>query len=196
MRRLFCARRTPARRCVQRAAVLVIIAALVSLGLQRVLRNVHVVAGGEVVRAAQLTGGALEATISSFGVRSALNLRGARPGADWYDGELEASAKHGVEHHDFELSAHREVPVAQAAELVALMRRLPKPLLIHCQAGADRSGLASALYRYAVLGHSSSDAASELSVLYGHIPIGGTSAMDRSFAAFVAANPAMPTAER
>jgi protein tyrosine/serine phosphatase len=177
------------RRRALRVGLLVVVAALVCLGVQHSLRNIHVVAQGELLRSAQLSELEFDQTVSRFGVRSVLNLRGARPGSDWFDAEVRASASHGVEHRDFELSAIRDVPVEQAAELVALMRRLPKPLLVHCQAGADRSGLASALYRYAVLGHPSADAAGELSVVYGHVPLLRTSAMDRSFAAFVEANP-------
>ena len=35
-------------------------------------------------------------------------------------------------------------------EILTLLHDAPKPLLIHCKSGADRSGLVSALYRYAV----------------------------------------------
>lgn len=158
-------------------------------GVRVALQNVHVVAQGELIRSAQLSGAPLRDTLARFGVRSVLNLRGPRPGQDWYEEETRTVASQGLVHEDFELSATRELPVARAAELVDVMRRLPKPLLVHCQAGADRSGLASALYRYAVLGQSPADAAGELSLWFGHIPVRETAAMDRSFAAFVQANP-------
>jgi protein tyrosine/serine phosphatase len=156
-----------------------------------VLENVHAVVPGVVYRSAQLDPEDLTALIRRDGIRSILNLRGAEPGASWYDGELAVSERAGVRHVDFELSAVRDVPGPQADRLVALMEELPKPLLIHCQAGADRSGLAAALYRYAVVHDTSSAAASQLSVWYGHVPFlhGGTAAMDQSYWAYVHSHP-------
>jgi protein tyrosine/serine phosphatase len=34
----------------------------------------------------------------------------------------------------------------EAARLVAVLCQAPKPILIHCEGGADRSGLASEIY--------------------------------------------------
>jgi protein tyrosine/serine phosphatase len=72
---------------------------------------------------------------------------------------------------------------AQAAELVQLMRDAPKPVLIHCQGGADRTGLASALYLAAIEKRSESAAKGQMSIIYGHIPLPITHAyaMDRTF---------------
>jgi len=51
------------------------------------------------------------------------------------------------------------------------MRDAPKPLLIHCKAGADRTGLASALYLGALEHQTRETAGWQLSILYGHIAI-------------------------
>jgi len=66
-------------------------------------------------------------------------------------------------------------------ELVALMKKAPKPLLVHCKAGADRTSLASALYLYALKHDPDADRA--ISIIYGHFPWLGskTKAMDESF---------------
>jgi len=50
------------------------------------------------------------------------------------------------------------------------MRRAPKPILIHCNGGADRTGLISALYLYDVESKSSKVANRELTAFYGHVP--------------------------
>lgn len=146
---------------------------------------------GELWRSAQLSPGALEALAQRAQLRSVVNLRGARPGALWYEEELEASRRAGLAHFDFELSAEQEVTPAQARALLELMARAPKPLLVHCQGGADRSALASALYRYAVAHEADVLAADELSAWYGHLPwlYPSRLAMDRSFRAFVEGNP-------
>ena len=45
------------------------------------------------------------------------------------------------------LSAYRDVSVEQMDEIIKLIEQAPKPILIHCESGADRTGLVSALYR-------------------------------------------------
>jgi protein tyrosine/serine phosphatase len=66
-------------------------------------------------------------------------------------------------------------------KIVQMMKDAPKPLLIHCKAGADRTSLASALYLHAV--KNDKNAEKQISILYGHFPWLGskTGAMDRSF---------------
>lgn len=155
------------------------------------LDNIHVVVPGTVFRSAQLSPQRLDALIATHHLNAVLNLRGPSPGAAWYDDEVATTARLGVRHIDFKLSAVREVPVPVAEQLVHLLEQLPMPLLIHCQAGADRTGLASALYRYAIVGTDADEAADQLSVLYGHVPFfrSGTAAMDRSFWEYVRAHP-------
>jgi protein tyrosine/serine phosphatase len=116
-----------------------------------------------------------------------LNLRGAHLGQHWYDGEIAASRDLGIAHYDYGLSAKRLVTGRQIAELLALVEKAPKPLLVHCQSGADRSGLVAALYEYAIAGESADDADRQLSLAYGHFPYltSRTGAMDKSFWAFV-----------
>jgi len=69
--------------------------------------------------------------------------------------------------------------------LIALLRSAPKPVLIHCKQGSDRTGLASALYLAALAKAGEPVSEEQLSVRYGHIaiPLVGTYEMDRSFEA-------------
>lgn len=151
--------------------------------------NVHEVAGGQVYRSAQLDAADLRALVAGHGIRAVLNLRGANPGQDWYEAELAASRALGVAHYDLGISARHPPTPAQLAEIVELLRSAPKPLLIHCKAGADRSGLAAALYRFAVADEPAAEAAGELSLRYAHFPylFNHTGAMDGAFAAYVQA---------
>ena len=127
------------------AAVLVLALGLYLGGLH-LTGNFHTVIAGELYRSAQLEPDQIEAHHASEGIASILNLRGPGPGQEWYDAEIATSARLGITHADFGMSARRILEPEKVQELIALMKRLPKPLLIHCQAGADRSGLASALY--------------------------------------------------
>ena len=61
-------------------------------------------------------------------------------------------------------------------ELVEFLRDAPKPLLIHCRAGSDRTGLACAIY-VAARGGSYHDAQEQLSLYYGHFPYFGSKSM-------------------
>ena len=151
--------------------------------------NVHALAGGQIYRSAQLDAADLQAVVTAHGIRAVLNLRGANPGQDWYDTEIAATRSLGVLHYDIGISARQVPTAAQLTDIVEIMRTAPKPLLIHCQAGADRSGLAAALYRFAVVQEPAADAAGELSLRYAHFPylFNRTGAMDDAFDAYVLA---------
>jgi protein tyrosine/serine phosphatase len=153
-------------------------------GVVVITGNFHSVEKGRVYRSAQLNREELEKVIAENGIRSILNLRGPNPSSSWYDEELEAANKHNVLHYDFALSSRKRVSPEAMRSLIAWMRAAPKPLLIHCKAGADRTGLVSALYRYAIKGDRAEEAVEELSLRYGHFPFirSATIAMDDSFA--------------
>jgi protein tyrosine phosphatase (PTP) superfamily phosphohydrolase (DUF442 family) len=154
--------------------------------------NVHVVRPGVLYRSAQLSRGELASVSRRYGIKSVLNLRGAHPGDGWYDGEMAAARDLGIAHYDYAISAKRFVTGRQAGQILAIVRRAPKPLLVHCQSGADRSGLVAALYDYAIGGESAAEADRQLSLAYGHFPYltSRSGAMDDSFWAFVRASAA------
>ena len=150
--------------------------------------NVHVIVAGQAYRSAQLAGWQLAGTLEHYRIRTVVNLRGANPGEAWFDRELVVSREHGVGHVDFGLSAGEELSDEQLDALAALLRAVPKPVLIHCAGGADRTGLAAAVYRYAIEHVPSDTAAAELSFRFGHLPwlVARTRAMDRSFDRYMA----------
>lgn len=158
--------------------------------------NIHEVVPKTVYRSAQLSPAKLEKLIDENGIKSVLNLRGAEPGQPWYDGERAMTAKKSVELHDFALASAREVSPEQAQTLIELMEQAPKPMLIHCWAGADRTGLASALYLYAIENESSDKASSALAFKYHHLSFTSAGAMDRSFDKFVESRAAMAQREK
>ena len=149
--------------------------------------NFHAVDAGVLYRSAQLSDSDLQAYARQYGIKSVLNLRGAHPGEGWYDGEIDAVHQLSIAHYDYPLSAKRFVAAREVGELLDIIRQAPKPLLIHCRSGADRSGLLAALYRYAVDGASAQEADGQLSLLYGHFPYltSRSGAMDDSFWAYV-----------
>lgn len=157
------------------------------LGWLQASGNFHAVVPGEFYRSAQVTPEALRAYRTEDGIRSVINLRGADPGAGWYDRETASADALGIAHYDFAMSDRRQLSDADAARLVALMRAAPKPLLIHCRAGADRTGLAAALYLTAIAGVDVERAEGQLSIRYGHVGLPVVSAaypMDESWERF------------
>lgn len=86
-----------------------------------------------------------------------------------------------IQHYDFPLSAIDEITVPRMNEIIRTLREAPKPVLIHCLAGSDRTGLVSALYCLTLKGETPAQADRELSVWYGHISLSKTIAMDHSY---------------
>lgn len=178
------------RRAIQALAVIVVLPT-VSLGgyCGAVIYsgNFHAVTEGVLYRSAQLSKDEFEAAIRQHKIKAILNLRGAHPHEAWWDGEVAAAQDNGVAHYDIPLSSKRFVGDKQVEEILAVLRDAPKPLLIHCKSGADRTGLVSALYRYAIEHAEPAEADKQLSLAYGHFPYltSRTGAMDDSFWAFV-----------
>jgi protein tyrosine/serine phosphatase len=61
------------------------------------------------------------------------------------------------------------------------------PAMLHCKSGADRAGLAAALYRHFHLGEPI-EKLTELSWRYGHFQFGNTGRLDYFFEAYLAAH--------
>lgn len=131
--------------------------------------NFHPVSAGTVYRAAQMDGQKLARWKREYGIASILNLRGRNDGADWYETERAVADRVGIEHIDFRMSDAKELTDEEVQALLAVMRDAPKPMLIHCKAGADRTGIASALYLAGIEGREEHEAESHLSIAYGHV---------------------------
>lgn len=149
--------------------------------------NVHTVERHLLYRSAQLDGDDLESLIRSRGIATVLNLRGAAPGQPWYVEELRATAAAGALHLDLGMSANRRPDERTLERLIEILHSARKPLLVHCNGGADRSGLAAALYELLDANKSPAEAAGQLSFRYGHFPwlTSRTGAMDQTFYAVV-----------
>ncbi|CUX11577.1 Protein tyrosine/serine phosphatase [Agrobacterium genomosp. 13 str. CFBP 6927] len=150
----------------------------------QLLGNFHEVLAGQLYRSNQPSVEELVRYTKENGIRTVINLRGPNESKAWYQDEIRTARELGLNHIDFGMSASRELNMNEVNQLVAIMRDAPKPILIHCKAGADRTGLATALYlsRIALLGEK--EAESQLSIRYGHVGIpylSATYAMDRTW---------------
>jgi len=168
------------------AAFVMVASAAAYLGVQYLTGNVHEVIAGQFYRSGQLSPAKLATVIERYGIKTVLNLRGEsrRP---WYRDEVATSQRLGVRHVDFRMSAATQMSVAEIEELVAVMRDAPKPLLVHCEGGADRTGLAAVIYLQQIAGVQEDVAEYQLSPLFGHIGITNpfaAHAMDESWEKF------------
>jgi len=153
------------------AGCLCIVCLIGTFALYLVLtHNFHVVSPGRIYRSGQVTREMLVKTVQKDGIKSVLNLRGVSSKGNWYEVELQAARELGLNHFDFPLSAGHEVTDEQIDGLLAIIDNAPKPLLIHCKSGSDRTGLASALYLYARENKSPQEASRQLSIRSGHFP--------------------------
>lgn len=143
--------------------------------------NFHAITAGEAYRSAQLDKDQLAYYIKKYRIKSILNLRGKNASKSWYENELNFSAENNVMHYDVALSAYREPGQKDIREIMDIFQHAPRPLLIHCQAGADRSGLVAAMWKVVIDKKPKVEADKQLSILFGHLSIGSASAMDDFF---------------
>lgn len=140
-----------------------------SMGIFSWIDNFHAVEAGRLYRSAQLSPETLQSAIGAFGIRTVVNLRGANATADWYRRERDACETAGVSLVDIRLRAD-ECPTRENLLLLFdTFENSAEPLLIHCAAGADRTGAAAAIWRMCMLGDSATSASDELSFRYGHL---------------------------
>lgn len=151
-------------------------------GYLQLTGNIHEVEPG-VYRSNQLPADTMAALVREKGIRTVLNLRGNGGAEDWYVAESRAVSSAGAGLVDLQMSANNEPDDALIRQLVATLRTVQRPVLIHCHGGADRTGLASALYELLIARKPADEAVGQLSFAYGHFPWLGsdTVAMDRAF---------------
>lgn len=153
--------------------------------------NFHTVTSGLAYRSAQLSAEDLEARIKEHGIKTILNLREYNSTMGWYRQEKAVASMYDVEHHDFVLSEYVELSPQVLDRLSALLEACPKPILIHCAGGADRTALVSALFRYQLERVAAQACEGEFSARYGHVPLlrPRVKAMEDSFWRYVALRP-------
>ena len=134
----------------------------------RLTDNFHVVEWGRAYRSAQLDTETLGLLVDILGINTVVNLRGENESEPWYDNERTLLADRGVEFVDIRMSANELPPRAELLNLYDTFLTAEEPILMHCRAGADRTGAAAAIWRMVVLGDSREDAARELCVCFGH----------------------------
>ena len=107
--------------------------------------NFHSVIPGQVYRSAELTPNELIEKIHANHIKSVINLRGENKSDDWYQSEFQTLQALQIPLYNVRLSSYDLPSQALLLQLIDTIKSAPKPTLIHCASGADRTGLASAI---------------------------------------------------
>ncbi len=155
-------------------------AAVIYASYVAINKNFHPITAGEAYRSAQMNGDELTRCIKSYNIKSIINLNG-KVEQKWHKDETNICAENKVKLYDLSLSSHREPTVEEVQTLIVIYKSAPRPALIHCEFGADRTGLAAAMWKVIVDKEPKDEAGKQLSIIYGHLSVGPASVLDRFF---------------
>jgi protein tyrosine/serine phosphatase len=143
--------------------------------------NFHKVDEG-VYRSAQLTPWRLRKVIKKYRIKTIINLRATDNYL--YKREEEICREMGVEYRVISIASRTLPKYDEVEQLSFLLSTLPRPILIHCKAGADRTGFVAALW-HVLNGRSGKEAVRrELRLRYGYIPLGRVGKIKELFLSF------------
>ncbi len=152
------------------AALALAIALFMSFRLE--IANFGTVEPGRIYRSGQMSSTLLTRTVVQKGIKTVLNLRGANPKDRWYRDEKAASLREGATQIDIHMASNQWLTREQARTLLKVLETCEYPLLIHCQWGAERTGLVSAITELLRPGGSLDSAKRQFSLYYLYVPAG------------------------
>lgn len=118
------------------------------------------------------------ARYKAMGIRTVLSLRGT-PDSAAYRIEKAACEHLGLTFVTTQLHARKPASREALLRLFDLFRSMERPFVMHCKSGADRAGLAAALYLLAFRGATVAEARHQLSFRFLHIRATKTGVLDR-----------------
>jgi protein tyrosine phosphatase (PTP) superfamily phosphohydrolase (DUF442 family) len=177
----------PKRRPSWWARVLLLIAILLAAGwlawtsIDAARTNFHQLVRGRAYRCGQLSPSALRSRLAIHRIRSIVNLRGANPQEPWYQEEQAVADELGVLTYDVALCSESAPTSGELRELVRVLATCPRPLLIHCESGLDRTSIAAAIYLLAEENCTVDRAEQQMGIRYGIPPGRGRTQKHRAF---------------
>jgi hypothetical protein len=115
-----------------------------------VAKKFGVVVPGAVFRSGQISKWMLEPTLEQNAIRAIIDLQSNDPYDEHQQAEIVAARELGIEHFRFPLRGDGTGDIERYAAAVATLIRLERehtPVLVHCAAGAQRTGGVVAFYR-------------------------------------------------
>jgi protein tyrosine/serine phosphatase len=111
-----------------------------------ILYNFHWVVPGEAARAMQAWAGGLRTFLKRRGIRAVINLRGRNDDLSWWKKETAIAKSIGVAHFDAMLDSRKLPTRAMLERLIETFDAAPRPFMLKCSGGQDRTSFAAALY--------------------------------------------------
>lgn len=130
-----------------------------------VRENLDTVIAGELYRSGQPSPRQLAGWVDDLGLRGVLRLKGA---GRTLEPERRVLEERGVELRQLRLSGQRAPTTDELAALLRELESAPRPLLVHCDAGADRTALATSL-ALLLAGADIERASAQFSLRYRHL---------------------------
>ena len=118
-----------------------------------------------------------------MGIKTVLNLRGQTSRSPYLFEEV-ACRELGLKLINHKLSARKLVGKKELLSLLDTFETIEKPFVMHCKSGADRAGLAAALYLLHIEGASIKEAKKQLSFKYIHLSHTQTGILDQILKAY------------
>ena len=137
--------------------------------IRMLLDNFHAVESGKIYRSRQIPASRLARYIQKLHIKSIINLRGKNEHTRWWQQEKMVAEKHGVKLYNIPMTARCLSKRRELVRLLYLYHHAPRPILIHCQSGSDRTGEAAALWKLCQQKKSKREALTHLSIKYGHL---------------------------
>lgn len=112
-----------------------------------------VVEPGKIYRSGQLSAALVRKTLSKHNIKVIVTLTGNTPGDKDKEAEIQAAAELDIEMLRFPLKGNGTGDINNYAQAIAAIvdaRNKAKPVLVHCTAGAQRTGGVVACYRMIV----------------------------------------------
>jgi hypothetical protein len=111
-----------------------------------ILYNFHWVVPDDCARAAQAWAGGVGPFLEGRGIKALINLRGRNDDLSWWKNETGATASRGIAHLDAMLDSRRLPTRAMLVRLIEAFDSAPRPFVLKCSGGQDRTSFAAALY--------------------------------------------------
>ncbi|MEE8155591.1 MAG: tyrosine-protein phosphatase [Phycisphaerales bacterium] len=158
-----------------RLVVIVVLVAGVIYGIKKtryqfIARNFGVVEAGEIYRSGRLTPRMFRKTVGENSIKTVLDLGAYQPGSPEDLREQQLAEELGAERYRFQLDGDGTGNPNYYVQALRLMSDPEaQPILIHCAAGAQRTGACVLLYRLIIQGQDLAQAYPE-SFQYKHNP--------------------------
>ena len=111
-----------------------------------ILYNFHWVVPGDCARAAQAWAGGVGPFLERRGIKALINLRGRNEDLSWWRKETGAAKVHGIAHLDAMLDSRKLPTREMLLRLIEAFDVAPRPFVLKCSGGQDRTSFAASLY--------------------------------------------------